>query len=285
MEDTDCVCVIEMGKYRLDLSQPRVMGVLNCTPDSFSDGGVFTDINAALRHAEQMAQEGAAIIDIGGESTRPGAQAVSVEQELERVVPLIERLVQAIDIPISIDTSKPEVMRAAVAAGASMINDVYALRQPGALEAAAQLDVPVVLMHMQGEPRTMQTNPHYDNVLLEVKQFLEERAHTCEAFGITRAHLLIDPGFGFGKTLGHNLDLLRKLRELTLLGMPVVVGLSRKSSIGILLGGAPTSGRLHGSVAAAVIAALNGAALIRAHDVKPTVEALKVVTAVRASEC
>lgn len=276
---------LHFGKCTLDLSIPKVMGVLNRTPDSFSDGGAFTDFDTALRYAEQMAREGAAIIDIGGESTRPGAQAVSVEQELERVAPFIEHLAGKVDIPISIDTSKPEVMRAAVAAGAGMINDVYALRQPGALDTAAQLGVPVVLMHMQGEPRTMQQHPQYEDVVAEVKQFLLERVRACEAAGISRKHILLDPGFGFGKTLEHNLELLRKLRELTTPGLPVVVGLSRKSSIGTLLGGLPSDQRLQGSVAAAVIAALNGASVVRAHDVKPTVEALKVVAAVCAGEC
>lgn len=276
---------LQFGKRALDLSLPKVMGVLNRTPDSFSDGGAFIDFDSALRHAEQMAREGAAIIDIGGESTRPGAQAVSVEQELERVIPLIERLAPEIDIPISVDTSKPEVMRAAVAVGAGMINDIYALRQPVALEAACDCDVPMVLMHMQGEPRTMQKSPHYDNVVAEVKQFLEERVRVCEAAGIPHTNILIDPGFGFGKTLEHNLELLRRLRELTTLGLPVVVGLSRKSSIGTLLGGLPADQRLHGSVAAAVVAVMNGANIVRAHDVKPTVEVLKVAAAVCGGEC
>lgn len=276
---------LQFGKCTLDLSIPRVMGVLNRTPDSFSDGGVFAVFDTALRHAEQMAREGAAIIDIGGESTRPGAQAVNVEQELERVAPLIERLAGEVDIPISVDTSKPEVMRAAVAAGANMINDVYALRQPGALQTAAQLGVPVVLMHMQGEPRTMQQHPHYQDVVAEVNQFLLERVCACEEAGTARKNILIDPGFGFGKTLEHNLELLRKLRELTTPGLPVVVGLSRKSSIGTLLGGLPSGQRLPGSVAAAVVAVMHGANIVRAHDVKPTVEALKVVAAVHAGEC
>lgn len=276
---------INVSQRQLDLSQPRVMGVLNRTPDSFSDGGAYTDFDLALHHAERMAREGAAIIDIGGESTRPGAHAVSIEQELERVIPLIERLKREIDIPISIDTSKPEVMRAAVTAGASMINDVSALRQPGALEAARDCGVPVCLMHMQGEPRTMQQHPHYENVVGEVKQFLMEHVRACEAAGIPRERLLIDPGFGFGKTLKHNLELLRNLRELTELGLPLVVGLSRKSSIGTLMGGAPVGERLHGSMVAAVIAVMHGASIIRAHDVKPTVEALRIVAAVREGEC
>lgn len=276
---------LKLGKQILDLVQPQVMGVLNRTPDSFSDGGAFMDFDAALRRARDMEREGAAIIDIGGESTRPGAEAVSAQEELDRVVPLIERLRREIDIPVSVDTSKPEVMRAAVAAGAGMINDVYALRQPGALETVAELGVSVVLMHMQGEPRSMQNNPHYRNVVAEVGQFLSERVRHCEAAGIPRERLLIDPGFGFGKTLEHNLELLRGLRELADPGLPLVVGLSRKSSIGKLLGGVPADGRLYGSIAAAVVAVINGASIVRTHDVKPTVEALKVAAAVRAGGC
>ncbi|MGA9851642.1 MAG: dihydropteroate synthase [Gammaproteobacteria bacterium] len=257
------------------------MGVLNRTPDSFSDGGAFMNLDAALRQALDMARDGAAILDIGGESTRPGAQAVSVQQEMERVIPLIEHLAHDADVPVSIDTSKPEVMREAVRAGAAMINDVYALRLSGALEAAQECQVPVCLMHMQGEPRIMQRHPYYKNVVAEVKRFLEERIQACEAAGIPRAHILIDPGFGFGKTLDHNLELLRHLHELASLGQPLLVGLSRKSSIGTLLGGVPSDRRLQGSVAAAVTAVLHGAHIVRAHDVKPTVEALKVAAAAR----
>ncbi|MGH8378253.1 MAG: dihydropteroate synthase, partial [Gammaproteobacteria bacterium] len=258
---------------------------LNRTPDSFSDGGLFTDFDAALRQAVKMTEEGADILDIGGESTRPGAQTVSAEQEMERVIPLIERLAHETDVPISIDTSKPEVMREAVRAGAAMINDVYALRLPGAVEAARECKVPVCLMHMQGEPRSMQKNPHYKNVVAEVKQFLEERIRVCEAAGIPHTSLLIDPGFGFGKTLEHNLELLRHLRKFTSLGQAVLVGLSRKSSIGALLGGVPSDQRLQGSVAAAVVAVLRGAHIVRTHDVKPTVEALKIAAAVREPGC
>lgn len=274
-----------LGSHALDLSRPRVMGIANRTPDSFSDGGAFTNLDAALQHAEQMTREGAAIIDVGGESTRPGAQAVSIGEELERVIPLIERLARETDVPISVDTSKPEVMRAAVAAGASMINDVYALRQPGAVEAARDCHVPVCLMHMQGEPRTMQRHPHYSDVVAEVRGFLQARVRLCMQAGIPRERLLIDPGFGFGKALEHNLELLRRLRTLADLGLPLVAGLSRKSSIGKLLGGAPVGERLYGSVAAAVVAAMHGARIIRTHDVRPTVEALKVVSAVCAGGC
>ncbi|MHB8423736.1 MAG: dihydropteroate synthase [Gammaproteobacteria bacterium] len=276
---------LQLGKHTLDLTQPRVMGVLNRTPDSFSDGGIFTDFAAAVRRAHAMAEEGAAIIDIGGESTRPGADAVSVQQELDRVMPLVERLAGEMDTPISIDTGKPEVMREAVRAGAVMINDVYALRLPGALTAALACRAPVCLMHMRGEPRGMQQNPQYADVVTEVRDFLEERTRVCEAAGIPRSQILIDPGFGFGKTLAHNLALLRRLHEFASLGQPLLVGLSRKSSIGTLLGGVPPMERLHGSVAAAAVAVLRGAHIIRAHDVKATVEALKVAAAARRDGC
>ncbi len=276
---------LQLGKHTLDLMQPQVMGVLNRTPDSFSDGGIFTDFAAAVRRAHAMAEEGAAIIDIGGESTRPGAEAVSVQQELDRVMPLVERLAGEMDTPISIDTGKPEVMREAVRAGAVMINDVYALRLPGALTAALACRAPVCLMHMQGEPRGMQQNPQYADVVTEVRDFLEERTRVCEAAGIPRSQILIDPGFGFGKTLAHNLALLRRLHEFASLGQPLLVGLSRKSSIGTLLGGVPPMERLHGSVAAAAVAVLRGAHIIRAHDVKATVEALKVAAAARRDGC
>lgn len=267
----------------LDLSTPRVMGILNLTPDSFSDGGRFNRPDAALRQAECMVAEGAAVIDVGGESTRPGAPAVSVSEELDRVIPVIEKLVSLLPVPVSIDTSKPEVMREAVRAGAGLINDVQALRAEGALEAAADAGVPVCLMHMQGNPRTMQIQPDYEDVVTEVRTFLMERIAACEAAGIPRRQLIVDPGFGFGKTQEHNLDLLRELPALAAMGVPVLVGLSRKSMIGRLLNPAtppPAEDRLHGSIAAAVLAARNGARIIRVHDVKPTVEALKIVSAV-----
>ncbi|QFY88254.1 dihydropteroate synthase [Magnetovirga frankeli] len=255
------------------------MGILNVTPDSFSDGGRFNDRDAALRQAERLAAEGAAIIDIGGESTRPGAKAVSVQQELDRVMPLIERLHDELSLPLSIDTSKPEVMRAAVAAGAGLINDVYALRREGALQAAAELAVPVCLMHMQGEPRLMQHNPSYADVVAEVADFFAERIGACEQAGIRRDRLLLDPGFGFGKTLQHNLQLLARLARFNALGLPLLVGISRKSMIGALLDKAPVDQRLYGSLAAAVLAAERGASILRVHDVKATVDALKVVAA------
>jgi dihydropteroate synthase len=264
----------------LDLTRPRVMGILNVTPDSFSDGGRFATRDAALRQARQMVAEGADLIDVGGESTRPGAAAVPVEAELDRVIPVIEAVTRALPVPVSIDTSKPEVMRAAVAAGATLVNDVAALRRPGALAAAAALDVPVCLMHMQGEPRTMQLAPDYRDVVGEVRAFLAERLAACEAAGIPRERLLVDPGFGFGKTLAHNLALLRGLPQLRELGVPVLVGLSRKAMIGALLGDVPAGERLHGSVAAALLAAERGAAIVRVHDVGPTVQALRILAAV-----
>jgi dihydropteroate synthase len=258
------------------------MGVLNVTPDSFSDGGRFFDSESAVRHGLALAEEGAAFLDVGGESTRPGADPVGVEEELRRVIPVIERLRRATSAVISVDTSKPEVMRAAAAAGAGLINDVRALREPGALEAAQSSGCAVCLMHMQGEPRTMQAAPAYRDVVGEVRSFLEERARACRTAGFTDDRLLVDPGFGFGKTLEHNLTLLRHLRELGSGGLPVMVGLSRKSMVGKLTG-RPEGERLPGSVVLAVLAALEGASIVRAHDVAATVEALKIVAAVRES--
>jgi len=267
----------------LDLSRPQVMGVLNVTPDSFSDGGDFFSVGAAVERALAMQAEGAAIIDIGGESTRPGAEPVSAEDEIRRVVPVIEALQVRLTVPISIDTQKPEVMRAAVAAGAGFINDVNALRAPGALEAAAGCEVPVCLMHMQGEPRTMQADPHYDNVVSEVRGFLQQRAAACEQVGIARERILLDPGFGFGKTLQHNLQLLARMDTIAALGFPLLVGLSRKSMIGKLLG-LDVGERLAASIALAVLAVERGAALVRAHDVAPTWQALQMQVALRAAQ-
>ncbi|HEV2286943.1 MAG TPA: dihydropteroate synthase [Steroidobacteraceae bacterium] len=264
----------------VDLSHPLVMGVLNVTPDSFSDGGRFLDTEAAVRHGLDLARQGAAFIDVGGESTRPGAAPVGVEEELRRVIPVIERLRGASAAVISIDTSKPEVMRAAAAAGAGLINDVRALREPGALAAARDSGCAVCLMHMRGEPRTMQLEPEYADVVGEVRAFLAGRVAACRAAGIAGERLAIDPGFGFGKTLEHNLTLLRHLGELTAAGAPLAVGLSRKSMVGKLTG-RPEGERMLGSVVLAVLAALAGASIVRAHDVAATVEALKVVTAVR----
>ena len=265
----------------LDLSSPIVMGVVNVTPDSFSDGGRFFDSASAVEHGIRLAAEGAAILDIGGESTRPGAAGVGVEEELRRVLPVIERLRDATSAVISIDTSKPQVMRAAAAAGAGLINDVRALREPGALEAAAAAGCAVCLMHMQGDPRTMQHAPAYGDVVGEVRAFLLERVQRARAAGLSADALAVDPGFGFGKTLEHNLQLLRHLREVAVEDLPVVVGLSRKSIVGKLTG-RQEGERVHGSVALAVIAAQNGARVIRAHDVVATVDALKTLAAVRA---
>jgi dihydropteroate synthase len=272
--------VLRCADKTLDLSQPVVMGVLNVTPDSFSDGGRFFSVEAAVAHGVRLAEEGAALIDVGGESTRPGAEPVGAEQELERVIPVIERLRAATSAIISVDTSKAEVMRAASAAGAGLINDVRALREPGALAAAAASGCAVCLMHMQGEPRTMQHAPSYADVVGEVRAFLAGRVAESSAAGLNPERLAVDPGFGFGKTLEHNLALLRRLGELAADGPPVLVGLSRKSMLGTLTGRAAGE-RVYGSVALAVIAALNGARIIRAHDVAATVEALKVTAAVR----
>lgn len=271
---------LEFGARTLDLSQPRVMGILNVTPDSFSDGGEFIQLATALEHGRRMVEDGADLIDIGGESTRPGAASVTIEDELRRVIPVIEVLAAELPIPVSVDTSKPEVMRAAVRAGASMINDVRALAAPGALEAACDLGVPVCLMHMRGEPRTMQDAPHYGDVVGEVRDFLASRVATCIAAGIPRRRLIIDPGFGFGKGLDHNLTLLARLEALGGLGLPVLVGLSRKSMLGALTGRGP-GGRVAGSLAAAVIAAQRGASILRVHEVSSTLDALKVLRAVR----
>jgi dihydropteroate synthase len=269
---------LQCGAKRLDLSRAVVMGVLNVTPDSFSDGGRFLAPAAACEQALRMIDAGAAIIDIGGESTRPGAEPVPLAEELRRVMPVIEGLCGSSAV-ISIDTSKPEVMRAAAEAGAGLINDVRALKEAGALEAVLESGCAVCLMHMQGEPRTMQVAPHYADVVKEVKAFLSARAHTCEAAGVARERIVIDPGFGFGKTQAHNLELLRRLDELTGAPWPLAVGLSRKSLLGSILG-RRDGDRLAGSVALAVMAVLRDARIIRAHDVAATVDALQAVAAV-----
>ncbi len=259
---------------------PSVMGILNVTPDSFSDGGQFDRLDTAMRQAQQLASDGAAIIDVGGESTRPGADSVSEQEELDRVIPVIEAIRAEIDVPVSIDTSKANVMRAAVAAGAAMINDVFALQGEGALQAAAELDVAVCLMHMQGEPRTMQADPRYDDVVAEVSEFLDQRIAACVDAGLAEDRIVVDPGFGFGKTADHNIELLANLRQLQVRGRPVLVGVSRKSTLGELTS-RDVDQRLPASVAAAAIAAVNGAAIVRAHDVSATVDALKVAQAVK----
>jgi dihydropteroate synthase len=274
--------ILRCGPYTLDLATPVVMGVLNITPDSFSDGGRFADAAAALDHALRMVEEGAALIDIGGESTRPGAQAVDAEEEIRRVVPVIEALAARTRIPISIDTSKPAVMTAAVRAGATLINDVRALRQAGALEAAADSGAAICLMHMQGEPRTMQADPRYGDLVAEVRDFLRERAEACRAAGVAKDRLVIDPGIGFGKRCEHNLALLARLPALVALGWPVLVGVSRKSMLGALLGRAVDE-RVAGGVAMATAAVLSGASIVRTHDVAPTVDAIKVAEALRAA--
>ena len=261
-------------------STVQVMGILNVTPDSFSDGGSFQAQDAALHRVEQMLAEGVDIIDIGGESTRPGALAVSEQAELDRVVPVIEAIRARFAVPLSIDTSKPAVMQAAVAAGADLVNDVYALQAEGALSVCASLAVPICLMHMQGQPRTMQQAPQYHDVVQDVSQFFATRIAACEAVGIICSRLILDPGFGFGKTLQHNIDLLRRLGEFSVLGLPILVGLSRKSMLGSILNNRSVEGRLHGSVAGAVVAAMNGANIVRVHDVGATVDAIKLVNAV-----
>lgn len=264
----------------LDFTRLNLMGVINITPDSFSDGGRFIDQDQAVEHARQLIAEGADILDIGGESTRPGADEVSVEEEIRRTIPVIQSIRQFSQIPISIDTSKPEVMLAAAEAGASMINDVWALRREGALQAAFATGLPVCLMHMQGEPRTMQEDPQYLNVVLEVRHFLQERLDMAIAAGIAKEKLLIDPGFGFGKSLQQNLQLLNALPDFKAMGYPLLVGLSRKSMIGLILD-KPVDQRLYGSVSAAVIAAMLGADIVRVHDVTETRDALDIVRALK----
>jgi dihydropteroate synthase len=271
------------GDRVLDLRRPVVMGVLNVTDDSFSDGGRYRSLDAAVGHAMAMVQDGAAIIDIGGESTRPGAEPVSLQEELDRVLPVIEALKARADTVISIDTMKPEVMQAAVRAGAGVINDVFALQAPGALEAVAGSSAAVCLMHMQGTPRTMQQNPVYRDVVREVKDFLQQRAEACRQAGIDGERIALDPGFGFGKTVEHNLRLLQGLADVTAGDYPVLIGLSRKSMLGKLTGRA-ASDRLAGGLALHAIGTLLGARIIRTHDVKETCDAIAVAWAVREAQ-
>jgi dihydropteroate synthase len=270
---------LRCGRHALDLSRPRVMGILNVTADSFSDGGRFDDFDRALAHARQMRADGADIVDVGGESTRPHALPVDAATELARVIPLVDALARE-NALVSVDTMKPLVMREAIAAGASMINDVRALQAEEAMDAIAASDVAICLMHMQGEPQTMQASPVYADVVAEVKAFLAQRAAACAAANIAADRIAVDPGFGFGKTVAHNLQLLRGLREIASLGYPVVAGLSRKTTLGALTG-RPTGERLAASVAAALAAVERGAAIVRVHDVRETVDALKVWCAVR----
>lgn len=271
--------IFSCGKYRLDLARPHVMGIVNVTPDSFSDGGKYESTEKAVEHALQLVAEGADILDIGGESTRPGATPVSLGEELRRVVPVFEALSKIVKVPLSIDTYKPEVMAAAIAAGADIVNDVRALQEPGALEIVAKSDAGVCLMHMQGTPLTMQENPQYTDVVAEVKAFLSSRLADAQTAGIAAERIVLDPGFGFGKRTVHNLTLLQELQSIADLGRPLLVGLSRKSVLGQIAGG-DVYVRLHASLAASVISAMKGARIIRVHDVKATADALRVVSAV-----
>lgn len=275
---------LDCAGHELLLDRPRIMGILNVTPDSFSDGGFFVSVDRALAQAEKMVVEGVDIIDVGGESTRPGADEVSLQQELDRVLPVIEALRANFDTPVSIDTSKAEVMTAAVASGAGMINDVCALQLPGALEAAEKAEVPICLMHMQGKPRTMQQAPHYEHVVKDVMGFLATRVEHCLAAGISKQCLLIDPGFGFGKSLEHNLCLLKQLTAFQALNLPILVGMSRKSMIGKILD-APVEGRLVGTIALTALSTWMGADIIRVHDVAENVDAVNIIHAVAASRC
>ncbi|MGP6379225.1 MULTISPECIES: dihydropteroate synthase [Yersinia] len=262
----------------LDLSHPQVMGILNVTPDSFSDGGHHNNLDKALQHAQLMLSAGATLIDIGGESTRPGALEVSEQEELDRVVPVVEALANRFDVWLSVDTSKAAVIAESARAGAHLINDIRSLQEPGALEAAAQSELPVCLMHMQGQPQSMQQSPHYDDLLADISQFFKHHIERCVAAGIAKNKLLLDPGFGFGKNLAHNYQLLARLAELHHFELPLLVGMSRKTMVGQLLN-VPPQQRVIGSVACAVIAAMQGAQIVRVHDVKETVEAMRIVEA------
>ena len=271
--------ILVCGRFRLSLERPLVMGVVNVTPDSFSDGGLFLEPRQARAHAQRLIEEGADLLDIGGESSRPGAEGVPAEEELRRVLPVLRELRDA-PVPVAVDTVKPEVMRAALAEGAVMVNDINALRARGALDAVAASDAAVCLMHMRGEPRTMQASPEYGDVALEVRDFLEERAAAAVAAGVARERIVVDPGFGFGKKAGHNLELLRRLGVIAELGYPVLAGLSRKSMLGAITGRPPAE-RAAASVAAALLAVEGGARIVRVHDVAATKDALAVWSAVR----
>lgn len=271
------------GNRVLDLAQTHVMGILNITPDSFSDGGRFHQRDLALRHAQAMVEAGATLIDIGGESTRPGARAVSVVEELERVAPMVEAISRELDVIISVDTSTPAVMRESARLGAGLINDVRSLRRDGALDAAAATGLPVCLMHMRGEPGTMQDHPHYDDLLGEVSGFLQERIQACATVGIPAERILLDPGFGFAKSHAHNLSLFKHMQALHVLGRPLLVGVSRKSMVGLALN-KPVTERLHGSLALAALAMTKGARILRVHDVAETVDVVRMIAAVEAAE-
>jgi len=279
MTDASLQTRLTFGSRVLDLARPQVMGILNVTPDSFSDGGRFTGRDAALRHAAQMVAAGATFIDVGGESTRPGARQVSPTEELERVAPVVEAIARDLDVVISVDTSTPAVMREAARLGAGLINDVRSLQRDGALDAAAATGLPVCLMHMLGEPADMQDDPRYENVTAEVRQFLAARMDACEAAGIDRERIILDPGFGFAKTVEHNLSLFKNLQQLEALGRPLLVGVSRKSMIGKVLG-REVDGRLYGSLALAALAVAKGASIIRVHDVAETVDVVRMIAAV-----
>ncbi|WP_226477079.1 dihydropteroate synthase [Pseudomonas sp. MWU16-30323] len=271
------------GSRVLDLARTHVMGILNVTPDSFSDGGRFSQLDAALRHAEAMVAAGATLIDVGGESTRPGARAVSPLEELERVAPIVERIHRELDVIISVDTSTPAVMRETARLGAGLINDVRSLQRDGALDAAAATGLPVCLMHMLGEPGTMQDDPHYDDLVGEVKDFLAERMAQCAAVGIAPERIILDPGFGFAKTLQHNLSLFKHMESLNALGRPLLVGVSRKSMIGLALN-RPVGERLHGGLALAALAVVKGARILRVHDVAETIDVVRMIAAVESAE-
>ena len=271
---------IDGSKLLQSRDGPRIMGILNVTPDSFFDGGRFVALDTALSHARQMCEEGAHLIDVGGESTRPGADVVSVDEELNRVIPVVEGICDQCDAQVSIDTSKAEVMREAVGAGARFINDIRALSEDGSLDTAAALEVPVCLMHMQGDPKTMQKEPHYEDVVLEVSSFLEKRALECEQAGIPRGNIVLDPGFGFGKTFAHNMTLMARLHPMVKrTGRPLLVGVSRKAMVGKMVSN--SQDRVVGSVGLAMLAAIKGASILRVHDVRPTADALAVLKTVR----
>lgn len=272
--------IFNCGTFQLDITSPRVMGIVNVTPDSFSDGGKFSSTNLAVEHALKLVQDGAAILDIGGESTRPNAAPVGLQEELDRVIPVIEALSKQVNIPLSIDTYKPQVMQAAIAAGATIVNDVRALQEEGALDLLANSNAGVCLMHMQGLPANMQDNPLYKDVVNEVLVFLQARLQASIYKGIDKTRILLDPGFGFGKTRAHNIALIQQLESFSTLGQPLLVGLSRKSILGQMTGN-DVEARLYASIAASVIAAQKGARILRVHDVKATVEALKVVSAIQ----
>lgn len=273
-------CGGRQGKtQQLDLSQCNIMGILNVTPDSFSDGGLHNNLDAALSHAEKMLAQGATLIDVGGESTRPGAKKVSLQEELDRVLPVVEAIHENLDVIISVDTSTPEVITQSAAVGAGLINDVRALMRDEALEAAAATGLPICLMHMQGQPDTMQQAPSYDDVVTDIHSFLAERIAACAEVGISKERLILDPGFGFGKSLDHNYQLLNQLEEFHQLELPLLVGISRKTMLGKVLNDRPADQRLSASIAAATIAAMKGASILRVHDVAETADALKVVEA------